>query len=276
MDSSPLRFVLLGLLALPGIAGAASLDVDDPTPRTARLKLLPSGPVFDGNFAVSAGSGVLTFPNSESKRFLEAIHFGNANIGNATSVLEALEVSVDLTSRATRVNVAGSLEVAGHHVDHVGFHTASDALAGSTGGEYCSSVEEFIVQCGPGGFFEGESWCPLLPGPFAPGTLLKFDAMGFLTAIGSCSFVAGSAYDESTGHSKLVGLQFVFTTGSDGGGPPIFSFIVYFAEPEVLLLEAAPPVPALSPRGVLALGFALVLALAGAVLLGARRRVDTA
>jgi len=275
LDSSPLRFVLLGLLALPGIAGAASLDVDDPTPRTARLKLLPSGPVFDGNFAVSAGSGVLTFPNSESKRFLEAI-----GRGNATSVLEALEVSVDLTSRATRVNVAGSLESdpgeTFQFVDDVGFHTASDALAGSTGVEYCSSVEEFIVQCGPGGFFEGESWCPLLPGPFAPGTLLKFDAMGFLTAIGSCSFVAGSAYDESTGHSKLVGLQFVFTTGSDGGGPPIFSFFVDFAEPEVLLLEAAPPVPALSPRGVLALGFALVLALAGAVLLGARRRVDTA
>lgn len=271
MDSSPLRFVLLGLLALPGIAGAANLDVDDPTPRTAWLKLLPSGPAFEGNFAVSAGSGVLTFPNSESKRFLEAI-----GRGNATSVLEALEVSVDLTSRATRVNVAGSLEVAGHHVDHVGFHTASDALAGSTGVEYCSSVEEFIVQCGPGGFFEGVEFCPFLPGPFAPGTLLKFDAVGSLMAIGSCSFVAGSAYDESTGHSKLVGLQFVLTTGSDGGGPPIFSFIVYFAEPEVLLLEAAPPVPALSPRGVLALGFALVLALAGAVLLGARRRVDTA
>jgi len=271
--------VLLGLLALPSIAGAANLDVDDPTPRTAWLKLLPSGPAFEGNFTVSAGSGVLTFPNSESKRFLEAIHFGNANIGNATSVLEALEVSVDLTSRATRVNVVGSLEDAGETfrlILDVGFHTASDALAGSTGGEYCSSVEEFIVQCGPGGFFEGSEWCPLLPGPFAPGTLLKIGAMGYPTAIGSCSFVAGSAYDESTGHSKLVGLQFVFTTGSDGGGPPIFSFFVDFAEPEVLLLEAAPPVPALSPRGVLALGFALVLALAGAVLLGARRRVDTA
>ncbi len=273
MGSSPLRLVLLGLLALPGVAGAAGLDVDDPTPRTARLKILPSGPVFEGNFAVSGGSGVLTFPNSASKRFLEAV-----NRGNATSVTLPLEVRVDLASRASRVSVAGSLESdpgeTFQFVDDILFDTASDALAGSTGPEYCSSVEEFIAECAPGGFFDGMVWCPLIPGVFPPGTLLKFDATtGFPTPTASCSFVAGSAYDAATGHTKPVGLLSVLSTGSDGGGPPIFSFVVYFAKRELQLLESAPTgiiVPALSPRGVVALG--ATLALAGVALLGARRR----
>ncbi len=152
LGSSPLRLVVLGLLALPRVAGAAGLDVDDPTPRTARLKRLPGGPVFEGAFAVSGGSGVLTFPNSESKRFLEAIHRGNA-----TSVTAPLEVRVDLTTRATRVSIAGSLESdpgeTFQFLDEISRDAKSDALAGSTGPEYCSSVEEFIAECAPGGFF---------------------------------------------------------------------------------------------------------------------------
>ena len=270
MGSSPLRLVVLGLLVLSEVAGAAGLDVDDPTPRTARLKLMPGGPVFQGDFAVSGGSGVLTFPNSESKRFLEAI-----NRGNATSVTVPLEVRVDLTTRATRASVAGSLESdpgeTHQFVDDVSFETASDALAGFTGVEYCSTNEEFLAQCGPGGFFEGQFWCPLLPGVFPPGTLLKFDAMGLPTPTASCSFVAGSLYDAATGHSKLVGFEAVVSTGSDGG-PPIVSFVVYFTEKEVLLLEEGPPpipVPTLAAPGLALL--ALVVVVAGVQALRARR-----